>query len=216
MGLCLGLGLASMFPKKHMPEQIIQRGMPTGPGRGESWCSKSQTPGCPLPLPLSPCSPDQSGSEGSISQARPAREAGRRGRPKNSGPAQCVPSSRHPRVDFVSELGLDLGMGSVLHHSSKHSTSSASVRQPVSLAVCVRCPAAQAQALGLLPCGACHGHRFYMILLNVVSCASLPSRPWCSPPVRCCAVVSHRLRIRSTTILHTYRTACSTTAPAAV
>lgn len=97
--------------------------------------------------------------------ARPAREAGRRGRPKNSGPVQSVPSSRHPRVDFVSELGLDLGMGSVLHRSSKHNTSSASVRQPVSLAVCVRCPAAQALALDLLLCGACHGHRFYMILL---------------------------------------------------
>lgn len=165
VGLCLGLGLASMFPKKHMPEQIIQRGTPTGPGRGGDLGArhlKHLAAASSAPLLLFSGSERERG----LDQVRPAREAGRRGRPKNSGPVQCAPSSRHPRVDFVSELGLDLGMGSVLHRSSKHSTSSASVRQPVSLAVCVRCPAAQAQALDLLPCGACHGHRFYMILLR--------------------------------------------------
>lgn len=55
----------------------------------------------------------------------------------------------------------------------------------------------QAQALDLLLCGACHGHRFYMILL--MSSAV--------PPSHRRVVVSHRVRIRLTTILHTYCTA---------
>lgn len=58
--LCLELHLASMFPKKHMPGQIIQRGTSTVEEEGDLVLNISNT-WLPFPLPLPSCSADQRG-----------------------------------------------------------------------------------------------------------------------------------------------------------
>lgn len=83
-------------------------------------CSTSQNTWqrLPLPLPLLFYGPEQ---DRLISQTSPQGQK-ERAAPKivDQCPSASTPS---PRVDFVSEVGLDPSMGSVLHCSSKHSTS---------------------------------------------------------------------------------------------
>lgn len=129
--LCPGLCLASMFPKKHMPEHIIQRGMPKGGRRqkdGGFLCSTFQTPGCGFlcPSPVLLYGSSMGSKRDGLDQSDPTRE-GEEERPGREAAPKIVdhcPSASSPRVDFVSEVGLDLSMGSVLHCSSKeHNTS---------------------------------------------------------------------------------------------
>lgn len=129
--LCPGLCLASMFPKKHMPEHIIQRGMPKGGRRktGGFLCSTLQTPRCGFicPSPLLFYGSDQSDPAREGQEKRPGREAA----PKI---VDHCPSASNPRVDFVSGVGLDLSMGSVLQLQQQRAQHlSASVRQSVTL-----------------------------------------------------------------------------------
>lgn len=135
--LCPGLCLASMFPKKHMPEHIIQRGMPKGGRRrrrktGDSCAQHFKHLAAASSLLLYGSS--MGSMRDGFDQSDPARE-GQEKRPGGEAAPKIVdhcPSASNRRVDFVSEVGLDLSMGSVLHCSSKeHNTS-----QPLCPTVC--------------------------------------------------------------------------------
>lgn len=214
--LCPGLCLASMFPKKHMPEHIIQRGMPKvqrGEEDGGSCTPAFQTPGCRF-LYLTPLVHVQRAKEGVHDQsdqpARPAREAV----PKIVD--QC-PSASTPGW-IVSELGLDLTMGSVLHCSSKHNTS-----QPL----CDSLSGCQSGCLRVMSSCACTDARPFTVWcmpwpqvlhdsVDVVSCASFPSHPypWTLPRmVLCCCIALGADPFDHYTA---YVPCCSTTASTAV
>lgn len=126
----------SMFPKKHMPEHITQKGGHVNRRRGRRKTEdlvlniSNTWQRLPLPLPLLFYGPER---DGLISQTSP------RGQEEMAAPKivdQCPSASTpSPRVDFVSEVGLDPSMGSVLHCSSKHSTSLSLCPTALSLSV---------------------------------------------------------------------------------
>lgn len=123
----------SMFPKKHMPEHIIQRGIPKGQrGKedGGSCAPAFQTPGCRF-LYVSPLVHDQRIKAGVLDQsdqpARPAREAV----PKIVD--QCPSASTPGWICLRAGPRPEHGVGLALQQQAQHL--SASVRQSVSQSV---------------------------------------------------------------------------------
>ena len=128
----------------------------------------------PLPLCLPSCSADRRGKD-MTSQTSPR---GQEERPGREAAPKIV--DLHGGFGFVSKLGLDLSMGSVLHCSSKRITS-----QPLSPSLSVRLSG----CLRVMSSWAGTGARPLTVWcmpwpqvlhdsVDVVSCASIPSHPW--------------------------------------